>query len=797
MTRRRNPSRLSATSRNRNLESLESRQLMTTAMGVDSSFDGLYEIDLDTGAVSEIGKLHPNANRYTTPVSMAIRPSDNRIFVINNSPSQDEGLSVVNASTGRATKVGSTDATSITFDDSGRLFGIAAGNKLARVNPGTGATTTIPGADALPRVYGLDYNTYDGNFYGVTGNVDGEAWLLKISPAGKNLAKVKIGASLGSVPGGISIDHGVGVVSNLHNRLYKVDLASGNVLETTRADKTPQGLDTPTQRAAQGPALAVDAATDSLYRINLDTGATSKIGPLHPASNRYMTPVSMAIRPSDNRVFVINNSPDADAGLSVVNTNTGRATKIGDSDASSITFDNRDRLFGIVNGKLARVNQANGKTQIIGSDALPRLYGMDFNPEDGNFYGVTGYVDGEAWLLKISPDGQLLERSQLTENIGSVPGAITIDQGVGVVSNLHDRLFKVNLDTGKVVDSVRAEESPQGLDIAARPLRPQRPDGAVLGVDAHTDSLYKIDLNTGVATKIGPLHPSDSRYTTPVSMAIRASDDAIFVINNSPVGDSGLATLNPHTGRATLVGPTQVNSLAFDAADNLYGILAGKLAKVDPATGKARSLGGDALPVLYGLDYSWDDGHLYGVTGGAAGYARILKITTTGEIVSSTSLSRNIGTVPGSLVFDADGQMVISNLSRKLFDVDPATGAVHNARDAERLPQGMGVSSTIRPGQPAKLIGDLNGDGKVGFDDFLTLSGNFGEKVDTRAEGDLTGDCQVGFDDFLMLSANYGKQLLPTIDLDDLVLDGVLDGILDPNPTIGQPWMDSLEFVIG
>lgn len=760
--RRKTTSRTTKNNVTRQIESLESRQLMTTAMGVDSSFDGLYEIDLDTGSVSEIGKLHPDAGRYKTPVSMAIRPSDNQIFVINNSPNQDEGLSIVDRETGRAKLVGDTPASSITFDQSGNLFGIA-GDQLVKIDPDTGVTKTIFGADTLPQLYGLDHNPIDNRFYGVGGNTAGNAYLVSISAGGKILSRAAISENIGSVPGGLTIDHGVAVVSNLGNQLYKVDVDTGDVLEKSDAEKTPQGLDIATKVRGRGPALAVDASTDSLYRINLNTGQTDKIGPLHPDADRYKTPVSMAIRPSDNRTFVINNSPDRDAGLSVVNTSTGRATKIGDTQATSITFDNRDRLFGILDGKLAKIDPASGETEALpAADELPRLFGLDFNHEDGNFYGITGRTNGNAVLLKISPTGELLAKDDLTENIGTVPGAITIDNGIGVVTNLSDALFKVNLDTGKVVDKLRSEESPQGLDIAARPLQPQRPQGAVLGVDASTDSLYTIDLDTGVATKIGPLHPSESRYTTPVSMAIRPSDDMVFVINNSPVGDGGLSTLNTSTGRATLVGDTRAGSLSFDKFDNLFGIVNDRLAKVDPATGETGSLDGDKLPRLYGLDYNWDDGYLYGIAGRTNGKSSLLKISTAGKIVETMDLDQSISSVPGSLVFDATGQLVVSNLKRELFDVDHTNGKVSNQRSAERLPQGLGISSKIRPGQPAELIGDLDGDGEVAFADFLKLSANFGTKVETRAEGDLNGDCKVGFEDFLMLSANFGATVAPT-----------------------------------
>ena len=53
--------------------------------------------------------------------------------------------------------------------------------------------------------------------------------------------------------------------------------------------------------------------------------------------------------------------------------------------------------------------------------------------------------------------------------------------------------------------------------------------------------------------------------------------------------------------------------------------------------------------------------------------------------------------------------------------------------------------------------GDLDGDGEVGFADFLTMSANFGQEVETYPEGDIDCDGTVGFPDFLTLSANFGS----------------------------------------
>ena len=51
--------------------------------------------------------------------------------------------------------------------------------------------------------------------------------------------------------------------------------------------------------------------------------------------------------------------------------------------------------------------------------------------------------------------------------------------------------------------------------------------------------------------------------------------------------------------------------------------------------------------------------------------------------------------------------------------------------------------------------GDLNLDGKVGYEDFKILSANFGRESGWK-DGDLNGDGKANYADFLLLSANFG-----------------------------------------
>jgi|GEM_PF-4220942 len=55
--------------------------------------------------------------------------------------------------------------------------------------------------------------------------------------------------------------------------------------------------------------------------------------------------------------------------------------------------------------------------------------------------------------------------------------------------------------------------------------------------------------------------------------------------------------------------------------------------------------------------------------------------------------------------------------------------------------------------------GDLDGNGRVEFADFLALSANFGNEVGSHAEGDIDCSGSVDFADFLVLSANFGTSV--------------------------------------
>lgn len=222
------------------------------------------------------------------------------------------------------------------------------------------------------------------------------------------------------------------------------------------------------------------------------------------------------------------------------------------------------------------------------------------------------------------------------------------------------------------------------------------------GVQAGTDSLYVVNLDTGKGAMIGPLHPDVDRFTTPVAMAVRPSDGTIFVNNNSPDSDIGLATVDPATGLATLIGGGFSGALAFDNQNNLYSIdndrgFGGPLAIVNQMTGGATSLGGPALPPIYGLDFNSADGLLYGITGFGEELDLLVidpgdgSLLATRRLVTSTFLGLS---TPGTLYFDASGTLH-GAIMGKIFEIDPATGVVSNIQGLRFPFSPQGLGSTI------------------------------------------------------------------------------------------------------
>lgn len=108
-------------------------------------------------------------------------------------------------------------------------------------------------------------------------------------------------------------------------------------------------------------------------------------------------------------------------------------------------------------------------------------------------------------------------------------------------------------------------------------------------------------------------------------------------------------------------------------------------------------------------------------------------------------------------------------------------GITNEATVTATLPDGTVVSDsdefyyaiTTPIEQCVPSPGDADGDGTVDFPDFLILSSNFNEEVDSHTEGDFNCDGIVDFADFLILSGNFGK----TVPINSVAAAAAIDDV--------------------
>ena len=96
-------------------------------------------------------------------------------------------------------------------------------------------------------------------------------------------------------------------------------------------------------------------------------------------------------------------------------------------------------------------------------------------------------------------------------------------------------------------------------------------------------------------------------------------------------------------------------------------------------------------------------------------------------------------------------------------------------------PLSLSAQNSTADGQD--LTPDFDGDGQVGFSDFLAFVGQFGARQgDGRydARYDLDRDGEIGFSDFLIFSSSFGKRgdEAASVDIPDANLRAVIEDSL-------------------
>jgi len=239
--------------------------------GVNSGDDGLSLINSQTGAVSFVGRLGgSNLNLYTTPVAMAVGPTDKKLYVWNNSGDGIDGnaetgvLLTVDPGTGLATPVNTSTSPqgeigALAFSDAGSLFGIAEhfvpdetgghlASDLVSVSPSTGVKTIIGGLDPDLRIGGADFGC-DGQLYGGELSITGSQRLVVINTGtGAVTVRGTLSQNVGAIGSIVFMGAGTLVGSGfggpLGDILFDIDPATAAVsnVRPLPAGAAPQGL---------------------------------------------------------------------------------------------------------------------------------------------------------------------------------------------------------------------------------------------------------------------------------------------------------------------------------------------------------------------------------------------------------------------------------------------------------------------------------------------------------------------------------------------------------------------------
>ncbi len=110
--------------------------------------------------------------------------------------------------------------------------------------------------------------------------------------------------------------------------------------------------------------------------------------------------------------------------------------------------------------------------------------------------------------------------------------------------------------------------------------------------------------------------------------------------------------------------------------------------------------------------------------------------------------------------FDSDGEITASDIDQ-IFDVDnDGLYSCHFDLAEDGIVNRLDIDAMLV--QAETLLGDVDLDGNVGFDDFLTFARSYGDTDAGWGNGDFDGDRSVTFGDFILLSRNYGDTFTPT-----------------------------------
>jgi hypothetical protein len=161
---------------------------------------------------------------------------------------------------------------------------------------------------------------------------------------------------------------------------------------------------------------------------------------------------------------------------------------------------------------------------------------------------------------------------------------------------------------------------------------------------------------------------------------------------------------------------------------------------------------------------------------GLSGTALAGTLNSTPSSTFRVELFSNVTADPSG---NGQGQMFLGFVS---VDTDANGNGSFRFTTTTKVPAGQVISSTATSAKgdtsefsgdlKVGLLGDVNGDGKVGFADLLALAQHYGH-AGTLAQGDVNADGMINFSDLLVLAQNYGASTAAAADpLKTLLING-------------------------
>lgn len=347
--------------------------------------------------------------------------------------------------------------------------------------------------------------------------------------------------------------------------------------------------------------FAVDAETDQLLTIDLDTGSGTPIGPLGFFS---VTGISFGNVSTD--LYGVDDETDQ---LISIDPSTGSAAVIGPlgfDGPKGLTFDpDRNVLYTMdtVTQQLLQIDPLTGQATHTAPLGTQTLRGLAFDPGSNTLYLSNG-----SQLVTVVPD----TGSQ------DVIGSFDIDgpdfpprSGVGplMFDSTSESLYAFASNARIVqIDTESASGTPicvTGFSIIDA-LAVDENTGTLYAPDSKSDFLIRIDPITGVGATVGRIG-----FVGMEGLAFNPNAGVLYGGGRDlSSGDTFLLQIDPQTAVATTLGnPGNGNypGLAYDSiSDILYGLWNNTLYEIDRSTGQGNLVGpltSDPFLLLDGLSF--------------------------------------------------------------------------------------------------------------------------------------------------------------------------------------------------